>query len=326
MRFVVLGAGAIGGVVGGCLYRAGHPVTLVARGAHLEAINDRGLVLELPGRKLVLDIPAVGAPAAVDWTDRPTVLMAVKSQDTQAALDALAASAPPETPVVCMQNGVENERRTARHFEHTYAMCVMCPATHLEPGIVQAHSAPVTALLDVGRFPGGVDATAAEVASALTGAGCDAVARPDVMRWKYRKLVANLLNAVDALCGQAARHSELARAAREEGEECLRRCGIEVASAAEDRERRSSLLTLEPTESGPHRGSSSWQSLARGTAVEADYLNGEIALLGRLIGFPTPVNNTLQRLANQQAASGAGPGGSAPEAILATARDDSGMR
>src|SRR5579875_357312 len=150
VRLIVYGPGAIGGVVGGGLHRAGHQVTLIARGAHRDAIASGGLVLELPGERLILDVPVVSSPAEVDWSGHPAVLVAVKSQDTSSVLDALVAAAPPDTVVACLQNGVDNERRVLRHFANTYAVCVMCPATHLRPGVVQAHSAPVTALRDIG--------------------------------------------------------------------------------------------------------------------------------------------------------------------------------
>ena len=71
----------------------------------------------------------------------PVVLLAVKGQHTDHALSQLSV-APPSVPVVCMQNGVENERRVLRHFPATYGVCVMCPATQLRPGVVQVHSLP----------------------------------------------------------------------------------------------------------------------------------------------------------------------------------------
>jgi 2-dehydropantoate 2-reductase len=64
-----------------------------------------------------------------------------------------------------------------------------------------------------------------------------------------------------------------------------------------------------PVEGRPRAGGSSWQSLARGTgSIEADYLNGEIVLLGRLYAVPTPVNELLQQLANVAARERARPG------------------
>ena len=65
-------------------------------------------------------------------------------------------------------------------------------------------------------------------------------------------------------------------------------------------------------------GGSSWQSLTRGTgSIEADYLNGEIVLLGREFGVPTPVNEVLQRLANRAASDRRAPGGLTPTEVLA---------
>jgi 2-dehydropantoate 2-reductase len=312
MRFVVMGAGAIGGGVGARLFQKGYDVTLVARGEHGRALQEAGLVLETPDETVSLPIPAVADPAQVSWDgdgDGDTVvLLGVKGQQTDHALAQLIV-APPATPVVCMQNGVENERRVLRRFPNTYGMCVMCPATQLRPGVVQLHSAPISGLLDLGRFPSGIDEMGQVIADALATATFQSIARPDIMRWKYRKLLMNLGNAIEALCGPEGRGSAVARAAQREGNEALAAAGIDVASAEEDRERRGDHLRMARSSSGQWRGGSSWQSLARGAgSIESEYLNGEIVLLGALYGVPTPVNALLQRLALQAAAEGAAPG------------------
>jgi 2-dehydropantoate 2-reductase len=294
MRIVVYGAGAIGGVVGGRLFSAGHQVSLIARGEHLAALQAEGLVLESPGGTERLAVPAVGDPAELDLDADTVVLLTVKGQDTEAALERLVAVGPPELAVVCAQNGVENERRVLRRFARTYALCVMAPTTHLQPGVVQAHSAPVTGLLDVGRYPEGVDDTAQALAEALRQATFGSVALPDVMRWKYRKLVKNLANAVEALCGAQAQGSQLAQRAQAEGEEVLAAAGIAVASRQEDAERRRQDVKVLPTASGAWSGGSTWQSLVRGTGrLEVDYLNGEIVLVARQLGLRAPVNELL---------------------------------
>ena len=311
MRFVVMGAGAIGGAVGGRLFQAGHDVTLVARGEHGRALGASGLVLEDPDQTLTLPVPTVADAAELTWSDdaATVVLLAVKGQHTEQALRQLVA-APPGTAVVCVQNGVENERRVMRHFPATYAMCVLCPATQLRPGVVQVHSAPVSGLLDLGRYPSGMDETGRAIAAAVGGTTFESVPRSDIMRWKYRKLLTNLANAVEALAGPAARFSPLARQAEREGAAVLAAAGIAVASAEEDRDRRADHLALAPTPSGGWQGGSSWQSLARGAgSIEVEFLNGEIVLLGALHGVPTPVNALLQRLALRAAAEAAAPGG-----------------
>jgi len=308
VRFVVVGAGAIGGAVGARLFQRGYDVTLVARGEHGRALQS-GLVLEAPGETATLPIPVVSEPAHASWEGDAdgdaVVLLAVKGQDTDHALRQLGV-APPSTPVVCMQNGVENERRVLRHFPNTYGVCVMCPATQLRPGVVQVHSAPVSGLLDLGRFPSGLDGRGQAIADAVATTSFQSVGRPDIMRWKYRKLLMNLANAVEALTGPEGRFGPLAREAQREGKEALAAAGIDVATSEEDRERRGDFLQLAPTSSGEWQGGSSWQSLARGTgSIEAEFLNGEIVLMGALHGVPTPVNALLERLAIRAAAEGA---------------------
>jgi 2-dehydropantoate 2-reductase len=236
------------------------------------------------------------------------VLLAMKSQDTRAALMALRRVARTSTPIVCAQNGVENERVALRLFPNVYSVCVMCPAAHLEPGVVQAYSAPIAGLLDIGCYPTGTDALAGQIAAAFRAATFESVERDDVMRWKYRKLLTNLANAVEAVCEPPGR-SEVIDLAREEGVACLQAAGIAFASAEEDRTRRGDLLNRHALGGHSKGGSSTWQSLERGAgSIESDYLNGEIVLLGREHGIPTPVNSLLQNLAADMAARRAKPG------------------
>jgi len=138
------------------------------------------------------------------------------------------------------------------------------------------------------------------------------------MRWKYRKLIMNLGNAVQALCGLEAGGGELLDAVTAEGEAVLDAAGIERATPDEDRERRGDHLRLRPIAGDRRQGGSTWQSLARGAgAIETDYLNGEIVLLGRLHGVPTPANEMLQRLARQSSIERRPPGSFTEAEILA---------
>jgi 2-dehydropantoate 2-reductase len=310
----VYGAGAVGGVVGAGLHQSGRDVTLVARGAHLQALRERGLRVEGPDGASTYDIPAVGDVARLKLTADDVVLIATKSQHTDDVLQHLGPAAPPELPVVCLQNGVENERRALRYFANVYGVCVMCPATHLTPGVVVAHRAPVTGILDLGRYPAGVDDLARAIAAWLGAAGFVSEPRPDILRWKYAKLLLNLANALEVVCGPGHGPTDLARRARDEGVACLTAAGIPFVSEDEDRARRAELV---PRGGGRGGGGSSWQSVVRGTGdVEADFLNGEIVRLGRAHGVPTPVNAALQRLAGDIARRRAEPGSLAETDVL----------
>lgn len=322
MRFVIYGAGAIGGALGGRMFQYGHDVVLIARGAHYEAMRDHGLRLVDPDNEVELPVPVVEHPSKISFTRDDVVVLAMKTQDTEPALDALETHAPPEIAIVCAQNGVENERRALRRFAHVYAMCVMCPAAHLEPGVVEASSTPITGLMDLGCYPTGIDERAEAIAHAIASSTFESVPRRDVMRWKYTKLLMNLGNAVEALAGHAEGAGEIARRSRSEGAAVLRAAGIDAASREEDAERRGDRLQPRPIGGALRGGGSSWQSLRRGSgSIETDYLNGEIALLGRIHGVPTPVNATLQRLANAAARDRRPPGSMTPEEILVRIRD-----
>jgi 2-dehydropantoate 2-reductase len=302
MRFVIFGAGAVGGVVGARLHQHGHEVVLIARGAHLDAIASRGLRLVAPHEDVTLGIPAVGGPAEIDFGPDDVVLLCTKSQDTVDAALSLSACAPPTLPVVSVQNGVANEPTLLRWFANVYGICVMAPTTHLEPGVVEANNTPVTGILDIGRYPGDVDDTAREIAAALSSSTFDSTARPDVMRWKYTKLLMNVGNAVDATCAPGEAAARLVHLARDEARACFDAAGIERASPEEDRERRGDRVPLGSPAHTRRGGGSTWQSFARGArAVEADYLNGEIVLLGRRFGVATPVNEGVRALANRMA-------------------------
>ena len=104
----------------------------------------------------------------------------------------------------------------------------------------------------------------------------------------------------------------------DEAEAVLAAAGIDVVSDEEERERRGDVIQILPIGRSAWGGGSSWQSLARGTGtIEADFLNGEIALLGRLHAVPTPVNTFLQRRTVAAARAGARPGDVTPEELLA---------
>ena len=128
------------------------------------------------------------------------------------------------------------------------------------------------------------------------------------MEQKYAKLLANLGNSLDAACGKAARETDLMRAVRREGKACFEAAGI-VALDAKAYGARVREVRMDPVDGFAHQGSSSWQSLARGTgSIEADYLNGEVVLLGRLHDVPTPVNAMLNDLANEMVRTARAPG------------------
>jgi len=318
-RHIIYGPGAVGGTIGSRLFEHGHEVVLLARGAHRQAIAQHGLRFESPDGALVQRIDVVGGPQEVAWRADDVVLLTVKGQDTATALERLEAAAGSTIAVVCAQNGVENERLALRRFEQVYSVVVQLPASHLVPGVVVAHSSPVTGSLDIGRHPAGVDERAREIAAAFRECGFASQPRADISRWKYAKFLRNVANAVDALFERPAGAPEVARRAVAEAVAVLGAAGIEYTGDEEYDEQHDRLITIKPVTGRPRHGGSSWQSLARAAGViETDQLNGEVVLLGRLHGVPTPVNELLRRLAGAAARSGAPPGGHSEAEFLAS--------
>jgi 2-dehydropantoate 2-reductase len=184
------------------------------------------------------------------------------------------------------------------------------------------YATPVGGLLDIGCYPRGGDSLAEQIARDLTEAGLSSRVDPNVMRVKYGKLLENLANVVQALCGLDAAAGELVRAVRAEGKAVLEAAEIDFATESEmDQRRAESMIALQPIE-GQGRGGSTWQSLARRAgSIETDYLNGEIALLGALHGVPTPYNRMLQRLAAQAARERRAPGSYTVNELIARANE-----
>ena len=242
MRYVVYGAGAVGGVIGGHLSLAGRQVTLVARGAHLAAIREGGLRLDTGAGMRVIVAPATDSAAEIDWSPDTVVVLAVKSHQAAEALSDLRAHAPAQTPIICATNGIATEVAALRDFDRVYAVCVMLPATHLEPGVVVAKCSPTPGILDVGRIPDGTDDLTAEVAGDLRAAGFESEQRADILSWKRRKLLLNIGNGVDASFEPGADADELAARALAEGERVLGLSGVSLVSAADDRDRRGEIL------------------------------------------------------------------------------------
>ncbi|MFK4070719.1 ketopantoate reductase family protein [Streptomyces sp. NPDC029674] len=309
MRYIIIGAGAVGGTVGGRLAEAGHEVVLVARGAHAAALRDGGLRLRTPEGIRTHRLPVTEHPTELGELRPDDILfLAVKTQDATAALDtwggrpvAGGGTAAERLPLVCAQNGVESERIALRRFRHVYGVCVWMPASHTEPGVVLAAGSPHSGMLHIGRYPAGTDDTVRRIAEDLEKSRILAPVVADVMRWKYAKLLANLANSVEAVTGPITGDEarSLYARARAEGEAALTAAGIAWVDDEEQRRARADRVRFDPFDGSPRGGGSSWQSLDRGTgSIEADYLNGEIALLGRRHGVPTPVNDALQRVAN----------------------------
>jgi 2-dehydropantoate 2-reductase len=318
MHVAVLGAGAVGSVLGSLLWRAGEDVVLVGRAAHVAAIRSAGLSVQgvLGGFR--------ATPHAEErLRAKPDlVLLTVKTQDVVQALRENAQFLE-GVPIVVLQNGLQAEALAA----------TAVPAAQLISGIVALHAQYLTAGhvllmqadgLLIGRPDGHPDATVERVRAVLDKAVPTSVSA-NILGARWTKLIVNLNNVVPALCDVSFKEAyripalrRLALGMMREGIVVGTRAGVRFESlpgtsvtlvklaavmpallAGEVAARKAAKLETR----WPLKGST-WQSLARGRSHEADYLNGEVVRLGRSLGVPTPLNARALALLEQVAARG----------------------
>ena len=324
-RYVIFGAGAIGGALAVLLVRSGLRVICVARPAQAEALR-RGVGFTRGGESFTEQIEAVASAHELEPAGGDVILLTVKSQATEAAVEELAAVYADTTPFVCLQNGVTNEDVAARRFREVYAALVFFSATQMTPDrILMTRGRSIA----IGRYPEGVDEVARRISEDFGRAGFEALASPYAMAMKWSKFVVNLNNSTYAITGtyveQGAADDELRGLltdVREEGLRVLDAAGIAVEpppgepslirvralhekakAPPPDPERLMNLPEDERTYP------SMWQDLELGRATgEADHLNGVVVELGRQHGVATPYNSTLLEVVNRMFAEGRRPG------------------
>lgn len=336
-RYVIIGAGAIGGGIGARLVQADIPTVLVARGDHLAALQDTGLRLRTPAEDVTLPVTAVGSIADVTLGPDDVIVVSIK---TQQLLDVLPdiADAPVRDgagrelgtvgellPVFLATNGVSAEPLAARYVRRVFGICLWMPAVHLEPGEVIIRGVPVSGVLHLGRVPAERAEPAdrellEEVAGDWRRATFGVELPEQVMAWKHRKLISNLGNVLDALVDDQTAAGPVREAADIEARTVLAAAGIAVVDDATEAAARAEGFTVEPVPGleGTRLGGSSWQSLTRGTgSIETDYLNGEIVRVAYEHGLEAPVNARLARLARTAIRRGDGAGSVAATDLLA---------
>ena len=317
MRIIIYGAGGIGGLVGGNLARASHDVVLIGRPGNVKAINERGLKVILPTGTHIVRLPAVTGPDQINFGPEDVVFLCVKGQNTEGALRDLQAVTK-DVPIFCLQNGVRNEEITAQYFPRVYGVVVRVGAVYLDDGEVVSRRDPPGWLV-IGRYPKGTDEVIEAVAPMLRSAEFPVLVTPDVMPYKWGKLMTNVVNAIGAITNARGDDVEpIARATRKKLQDLLAQAGLRWVSAEQ-------LAQEWPAMNMPLRGrvdteaqSSTWQSLARGQGtIETEFLNGEVVRLAEKLGRQAPINEKLIRISQEMAANHDSPGKFTPDQLCA---------
>lgn len=310
-RYVIIGAGAVGASLAAQFELEGIPYALVGRGSQIEHIRNHGLTFQRPSGTRQVSLNAFDLHNPPELAHGDILLLTVKSQD---AIEALAfwswrpvsgtdGTAATRLPIVTFQNGLATEAAALRTFSHVYGASILTPARFTETGKVTVGGQPQLGVVTVGRFPAGRDATSRLIVADLDTAGYLAEESADIRRWKSAKLLHNVRNVLELFDGADDIRARIGEALVDEARDALQAAGYSLAAPSERTIDISGWRTA--TDSGIQPGQqSTWQSFTRGASSEVDYLNGEIVLLGRLHGIPTPWNDAVQVVAGRLAQRG----------------------
>ncbi len=297
MKFAVMGAGAMGGYFGGRLAAAGHDVTLIARGAHLAALQENGLTVISPKGDLHLpNISAVATPDEVGPVD--VILFMVKNYDVADAGTAIRPMLGPDTFAVTCQNGVSAPDRLAEIIgaDRVIPGVARIPGEVSAPGVIR-HRADFDRL-NFGEFNGGQSARTDALFAALVEAGCMPSQPENIRHDLWTKFVmqasfASITTLTRLDIGplrQDPKSSALIIAAMEEAEEVARAV---LPDLAENITQTVWPFINEVLPATSH--ASMLDDLNRGRRIENAYLSGDVVRFGRKHCIETPIHETFAR-------------------------------
>ena len=294
MKILVMGAGALGGYFGGRLVAAGHDVTLVARGAHLAALQADGLRIESPKGDLHLPgIAATDDPATAGPVD--VVMFMVKTYDVESAGRAIQPMLGPDTMVITCQNGVSAHERLGAVIgpDHVVPGVARIPGEVPRPGVIR-HTAPLDILI-FGEAAGGVSDRCAAFAAALEEAGTTPQPTPTILHELWSKMIGqSVMASITALTRldlgplRENPHSrQLFNDAMQEAEAVGRAAVPDLPDGLIE----ANWAFLDGLPREMH--ASMLDDLNRGRRIEVDALSGDVVRIGALHGVPTPIHRVF---------------------------------
>ena len=295
MRILIMGSGAVGGYFGAVLSRGGEDVTFVARGAHREEIEARGLrVHSVTSGDFTIRPPAVERPDGSWKAD--LVLFCVKGYDSNAAIELIAPAVGESTSLLTLQNGIGSgdQLRAAFGAEKVLLGVTYIDATRTGPGVVE-ETGGQTCNIIFGEADGRVTERAVAVRDTLAAAEIDVVLSENVAKEQWDKLI-YICGLSGMMCISRGSMAEVMDTP--ETREITRLVVQEAASvgraAGVDLDEDVAETTLDNLDARKHvSGSSMFTDLTRGNPLEVGVLNGAVARIGKGLGVSTPANEFI---------------------------------
>jgi len=295
MKIAMMGSGGVGGFFGGRLAHAGYDVCFIARGAHLAAMRERGILIEnkQQGEIRVPKVRATDDPAQIGRVD--LVIVSVKLWDTESAAKQIKPLVGPQTGVLSLQNGVIKDDILRRELGAAAVMGgVGYVATHISrPGVI--HQTGTMQRIVLGEYDGTKSARATFLHEALVRAGVNAELSDDVRRaiWEKYAFLVGLSATTTTMrmpIGPIRENPQTRGFLRDLIREAVavgRAHGVALPEDyAENRLAFGDGLPADMTSSMHH-------DLERGSPLEVNWLSGGVVQLGAAKGIPTPANRAV---------------------------------
>jgi 2-dehydropantoate 2-reductase len=310
MRFVVLGAGAIGAYVGAALVRGGADVTLIARGPHLRAMQEHGVQVRSPRGDFDVHPPVTEAIEAIG--DADVVFLALKAHSLPALAERIGGALGRDTAVVAAQNGIPwwythaagnapagvrlesvdpgGRLANAIDVSRVVGCVVYCSTEVVEPGVIRHIEGTRFA---IGEPDGTRSERCRQISEAFAAGGLRAPVDADLRTQIWLKLIGNvafnpasaLTGATLAQLGSTAEMVAALRAVLEEGAAVAAALGVELPVSI-DRRLEAGFAV------GDHK-TSMLQDLEAGRQLEVGCLTGAVVELAEHLGVPVPAMRVL---------------------------------
>ena len=298
MRTAIMGAGAVGAYLGGMLARAGHPVSLIARGHHLTALRQHGLRVIHDRAEFTVQCPATDHPAEIGPVD--LALLTVKTYQNPTAVPAMTPMIGPDTAILCLQNGIDSYQAPASTFG---ADKVLPGAVYIEaaldaPGVARQTGDVVRVVF--GELSEPLSARAQAIAHAFNSAGIPAEIAADIRAALWTKF---LFIATMAGVTSIARQTLAQLMPRPEWRPVVTACLREIEATG-----RANGVNLPPDihdttlayieNNLADLQASMHTDLIAGRPLELEALTGAVIRAGRAAAVPTPINDVIYAMLN----------------------------
>ena len=293
MRIAVMGAGSTGGYFGGMLARGGNDVTLIARGAHLEAIRSNGLKVVRDDEEFTVQCQATDNPAEVGPVD--LALLCVKTYQSEVAVPLMKPLVGPDTTVLCLQNGVDSYQTAADILSAPAVLpgSAFIEAGMLGPGVVRQTGSLVRVIL--GETAGVETERCRAIRDVFLAAGVPSEAVPDIRAGLWGKFLfiatmAGVTSMARATLAELmpqphwrrvvlACLAEIDAVGRANGVDLPKNIVADTVSYIEEH-----LADLQ---------ASMHTDLLAGRPLELEALNGAVVRAGNAVGVATPINDVI---------------------------------